>query len=107
MIEMSRIKDTILVTFPSEEFLGEALLPALQDKLQELLDEQKPSIVRFDLTDVALITSEILGFLVSLHGKGVKVLLCNPSADVRAVVEMTKLDQFLELVSDQPDMPTD
>ena len=107
MIEMFRNEDVILVTFPSEEFLGEALLPSLQDKLQVLLDEQKPNIVRFDLTDVALITSEILGFLVSLHGKSVRVLLCNPSADVRAVVEMTRLDKFLELVSDQPTMPTD
>ena len=59
------------------------------------------------MSDVALITSEVLGFLVTLRGESVRVLLCNPSADVRAVVEMTKLDQFLELVSDQPDMPTD
>ena len=101
MIEMFRNEDVILVTFPSEKFVGEALLPNLQDKLQKLLDEQLPSIVRFDLKDIALITSETLGFLVLLRGKNVKVQLCNPSADVRAVVEMTKLDQFLELVSDQ------
>ena len=107
MIEMFRTEDVILVTFPSEEFLGQRVLLSLHDELQKLLDDQKPGIVRFDLTDVVLINSEILGFFVSLRGKNMRVQICNPSADVREVVEMTKLDQFLELISDQLAMHTD
>ena len=107
MIEMSRTEDVILVTFPSETFLGEAIVPSLRDELQKLLDEQKPSVVRFVLTDIVMITSEILGFFISLRGKSVRVQICNPSDDVRTAVETTKLDQLLELVNDQSGTPTD
>ncbi len=107
MIEMFRTEDVISVTFPSETFLGEAIVPSLREELQKLFNEHKPSIVRFDLTDVALITSEVLGFFVTLRDRSVRVQLSNPSADVRAVVEMTRLDQLLELMGDEPTMPTD
>ena len=107
MIEMFRTEDVISVTFPSETFLGEVILPGLRDKLQELLNQHKTSIVRFDLSDVVVVTSEILGFFVSLRGKSVRVQICNPSDDVRTTVELTKLDQLLELVNDSSATSTD
>ena len=51
----------------------------------------------FDLTRVRLIPSGLLGLLASIRKKGIEVHLYNPSADIREVLEVTKLDQVLQL----------
>ena len=68
--------------------------------MRKLIDKVKPSIVRFDLTDIRLITSEILGLFIVLYHEDVKVVLSSPSDDVRAIMETTKLDTLFEMVSD-------
>ena len=101
MVDISRNGDIVSVGFRDEKFLGEAVLPKLRENVEGLVAEKQPSAVRFDLTDIMLVTSEILGFFVSLRKKDLKVILYNPSGDVREVVEMTKLDSLLDLV-DEP-----
>ena len=44
-----------------------------------------------------LIPSGMLGLLASLHKLGVKVMLFNPSEDIREILEITHLNQFLEI----------
>ena len=58
------------------------------------------------MTNIVLITSEILGCFVSLRSKELKVVLCNPSEGVRDVVEMTKLDSLLEMLDEPGGTPT-
>ena len=100
MFNIVRTEDIISVSFSFEEFLGGAIFHNLNDELRKLIDKVKPSIVWFDLTDIGLITSEILGLFIVLYHEDVKVVLSSPSDDVRAIIETTKLDTLFEMVSD-------
>ena len=47
---------------------------------------EKQSMKVIACSDIVLVTSEVLRFFVSLRTKDLKVVLCNPSEDVRDVV---------------------
>jgi anti-anti-sigma regulatory factor len=51
----------------------------------------------FDLTRVRLVPSGLLGLLASIRKQGVEVHLYNPSDDIREVLEITKLDEVLQM----------
>ena len=100
LLRVWRDGEVVSIGFEEEQFLDEHVLPTLRDKLEAIVEERQPSVLRFDLTRVAYITSDVLGILVSLHREGVRVVLHNPSEDVRSIVERTKLDSLMEMVDD-------
>ena len=58
------------------------------------------STVAFDVTGVRLVPSGMLGLLVSLSripGLPLTVQIFNPSADVREVLAITKLNRIIEI----------
>ena len=92
--------EVTIVGFRGERFLGATMVQTCRKELNRIVERHRPKVIQFDLTGVALITSEMLNFLVSLRKKGLDVALYNPSEDVRAVMDITRLDTVFELTGD-------
>jgi anti-sigma B factor antagonist len=98
VLQIGQDGEGVTIGFHNERFIGEKVLPSLKDRLQTVQEELQPKMLRFDLTGVEMITSDVLGLLVALHTKGLGIVLLNPSTYVREVVEVTKLDGLLKMV---------
>ena len=91
---MKEVSDTSLRNITHIFFIKD---PRLPDNLNDPAPGKISQIMAFDLTRVRLIPSGLLGLLASIRKKGIEVHLYNPSADIREVLEVTKLDQVLQL----------
>ncbi|MEY3176424.1 MAG: hypothetical protein RLZZ436_4338 [Planctomycetota bacterium] len=68
--------------------------------ISDLLRAHSSSIVAFDLTGVRLIPSGILGLFVSLTRLPditLRVQIFNPSAEIREILRITRLDRMIEV----------
>ena len=63
----------------------------------KLIQQHQDEFLALDLTHVRLIPSGLLGLLASIRNLGVEVRLDNPSSDILDVLEITKLDQILQI----------
>jgi len=86
-----------VVGFGRHDVLDHVNVPQCRDELTQLIRDHECETLAFDLTGVKLIPSGMLGLLASLPKLGVSVLLCNPSEDIKEVLEITSLDQFVEV----------
>lgn len=86
-----------VVGFGRTDVLDHVNVSQCRDELSQLIQEHQIKTLAFDLSGVKLIPSGMLGLLASLHRLGVTVLLCNPSEDIKEVLQITHLDQFVEL----------
>jgi anti-anti-sigma factor len=68
-----------------------------RDVLTKLVRANKCKTLAFDLTRVKLIPSGLLGLLASLRKWGVDVHLYNASDDICTVLEITKLNQIMQV----------
>jgi len=68
-----------------------------RDELVALVREHSCQSLAFDLTGVKLLPSGLLGLLASLRNLDVQVMVYNPSRDVREVLDITNLDQLIEI----------
>lgn len=71
-----------------------------REAITDLLKANNSTVVAFDLTGVRFVPSGMLGLLVSLTriaGTPLTVQIFNPSADVREVLAITKLNRMIEL----------
>lgn len=100
MLEVHDPGEVTVVGFRGEKFLGAMAVQTCRRELKRIVDEHRPKVIQFDLTGVVLITSEMLNFLVSLRKQGLDIALYNPSEDVRAVMDITRLDTVFELTDD-------
>lgn len=91
-----------VVGFNGEEILDQVDIAACRAEIMALVEKYHVETLAFDLTGVKLIPSGLLGLLASLRKQNVKVQIYNPSADVREVLEITKLNQVLEIHEVKP-----
>lgn len=68
-----------------------------RNELARFLKAHGCKTVAFDLTGVPFIPSGILGVLVSLRQEGYQLLVYNPSPAVQDVLNVTRLDQVVEV----------
>jgi anti-anti-sigma factor len=99
ILQVCRDEEVVSVDFGGEEFLGQNVLPTLREKLAAILEDYRPKVLCFDLKGVRMVTAEMLGVLVTMHNKGAKVALLNPSEEVRYVLEITKLNTLLQMTA--------
>jgi anti-anti-sigma factor len=96
-LEIYQAGELTVIGFGGKEVLDDMNVADCRDELVELIREHNCQVLAFDLTRVRLIPSGLLGLLASIRKQGVEVHLYNPSADIREVLEITKLDQVLQL----------
>lgn len=83
--------------FGGRDILDTFSVKDVRDELLELVQVQQCETLALDLTGVKLIPSGMLGLLSSIRDCGVEIHLYNPSEDIREVLEITRLDQFMQL----------
>lgn len=71
-----------------------------RDRLLRLIDEHDCQVLVVDLMDVGIVSSWVLGILAAVKRHGVQVELYHPSAEIRAVLSMTHLDDLLHIRHD-------
>lgn len=96
-IELLEPGDVTVVGFRGDTFLGATHIPLLQESINRIINEHQPKVLQFDLSGVALLTSDMLGFFISIKNRGIDIALYNPSEDVRKVIEVTRLDELFDL----------
>ncbi|RPI74116.1 MAG: anti-sigma factor antagonist [Planctomycetaceae bacterium] len=88
---------TTVVGFGDGELPDDIDIAELRDDIIEMLRQHSATRIAFDLTGTEFVPSVILGLLASLRKAGFDVLLCNPSVNVRTVLEVTRLDRLFEV----------
>ena len=96
-LEIYQAGELTVKGFGGKEVLDDMNVADCRDELVELIREHNCQVLAFDLTRVRLIPSGLLGLLASIRKQGVEVHLYNPSSDIREVLEITKLDQVLQM----------
>lgn len=86
-----------VVGFGGQEVLDQVNISACREEILELVANHKTEILAFDLTGVKFVPSGLLGLLASLRHQNVKIQIYNPSDDVQEVLEITHLNQVLEV----------
>ena len=87
-----------VVGFGGQEVLDQVNIASCRHEILKLVQENKTETLAFDLTGVKLVPSGLLGLLASLRNHGVKIQIYNPSEDVVDVLQVTHLDQVLEVL---------
>ena len=96
-LEVYQAGELTVIGFGGREVLDNMNVAECRDELVALIRDHHCKVLAFDLTRVRLIPSGLLGLLASIRKQGVEVHLYNPSADIREVLEITKLDQVLQM----------
>lgn len=96
-LEIYQAGELTVIGFGGREVLDNLNVAECRDELVSLIRDHHCQVLAFDLTRVRLIPSGLLGLLASIRKQGVEVHLYNASADIRDVLEITKLDQVLQL----------
>ena len=91
-----------VVGFGGQEVLDQVNIAACRHEIMELVKKYQTETLAFDLTGVVLVPSGLLGLLASLRNHGIKIQIYNPSADVMEVMQITHLDQVLEILHVSP-----
>lgn len=68
-----------------------------RDEIVEFLKRERSASVAFDVTGVAHVPSAMLGLWASLRRAGYPVHIYNPSRNVRAILEVTRLCRLFQL----------
>ncbi|MBN73670.1 MAG: hypothetical protein CME32_30825 [Gimesia sp.] len=83
--------------FGGKDILDTFSVKDIRDELLELVKENQCETLALDLTGVKLIPSGMLGLLASMRDLNIDIHLYNPSEDIREVLEITRLNQFMHL----------
>ena len=95
VLTVYELGELTVVGFGGHEVLDQVHVADFRDEVTALVGEHDCKVLAIDLTGVALIPSGMLGMLASLRESGVEVHLYNASDDVREVLAVTHLDQWL------------
>ncbi|HCO26285.1 MAG: hypothetical protein CME31_12160 [Gimesia sp.] len=83
--------------FGGQDVLDTFSVKGIRDELLDLVKGQQCETLALDLTGVKLIPSGMLGLLSSIRDLGIEIHLYNPSEDFREVLEITRMNQFMQL----------
>ncbi|OYW22162.1 MAG: hypothetical protein B7Z55_04935 [Planctomycetales bacterium 12-60-4] len=97
LLEVYQAGELTVVGFGGREILDQFSLAEYRDELVTLIEEHNCKSLAIDLTGVKIIPSGMLGVLASIHRMNVEVHLYNACDDIREVLEITKLNQVLQL----------
>lgn len=96
-LEVTRLGERTVIGFGDRDAPDEIRLQRCRDELEQLLRDQPCAALAFDLSNLVVLPSTILGLLLSLRQRGLVVQLLNPSDEVRAILQITRLGSRFEL----------
>ena len=96
-LEVYEAGQLTVIGFGGRDVLDDVNVAECRDEIAALIKEHACKVLAFDLTGVKLLPSGLLGLLASLRQLGVDVHIYNPSEDVREVLEITRLDQMMQV----------
>lgn len=93
------------VLFKDDRLTDEANIEQIGRELFALTDQYHCQKVILDLTGLKMLTSSVLGKMITLHrklhrGDG-KLVLCNAGEYVTEILETSRLDDYFHLAKDQ------
>jgi PAS domain S-box-containing protein len=94
LLKIVRDDSTVNISFNRQCLHPDLCVAGYHDQLGPFLEDPECKVFRFDLTDVHMIVSVMLGFFVSVSKNG-KVEIVNPSPEIREMLQIMKLDHFL------------
>jgi len=83
--------------FGGRDILDSFSVNDIRNELLELVKTNECETLAIDLTGVKLIPSGMLGLLASMRKLNIAIHLYNPSSDIREVLEITKLNRFMQM----------
>ena len=100
LLKVYSVGPVTVLGFAGQDVPSEFNVAHYRAAISDLLKLNNSSTVAFDLTGVRLVPSGMLGLLVSLTripNLPLTVQMFNPSADVREVLAITKLNRMIEI----------
>ena len=100
LLRVYSVGETTVLGFGGQDVPSEFNVAHYRAAISDLLVANNSSTVAFDLTGVKLVPSGMLGLLVSLRNLDnlePTVQVFNPGDDVREVLQITKLNQMIEI----------
>ena len=97
ILEIYQTGPLTVVGFCGREILDQIDLSQCRSEIVAILEQYHCETLAFDLTGVELVPSGMLGLLASLRKMGIEVQLYNPSADIREVLEITRLNEIMSI----------
>ena len=97
VLEVYRTGPMTVLGFGGRDILDQVDIGTCREEIIALVQQPECEKLAFYLTGVKLVSSGMLGLLASLRQLNVEVHLCNPSEDVREVLEVTKLDKIMQV----------
>jgi anti-anti-sigma factor len=93
------------VQFKDDRLTDEANIEQIGRELFALTDQYHCQKVILDLNGLKMLTSSVLGKMITLHRKlhrsDGKLVLCNAGEYVTEILETSRLDDYFHLVKDQ------
>ncbi len=97
VLEVYQAGKLTVVGFGGHDILDGIHLAECKEGISQLISEYDCEVFAFDLTGVKLVPSGLLGLLASLRQQNIEVHLYNPCNDIQDVLEITRLDQVMEI----------
>lgn len=104
-LEVEHIGDVALVSFQDKKILEDQYITQIGDQLFGLVENEgvRKMVLNFD--NVQYLSSAALGKLITLHKKlqpvEGKLVLCGIAPSIYEVFELTRLDRYFKIVSDE------
>jgi anti-anti-sigma regulatory factor len=97
VIKIYQTGELTVVGFGGKDVPDEVCIAAYREQLLDLIAEHGTKVLAFDLTGVLLVPSGMLGVLTTLRQRVDRLEIYNPSADVREVLRLTKLERLFDI----------
>ncbi len=97
ILQLYHVGPLCVAGFGGKDILDTFSVKDIRAEILELIKEHQCETLAIDLTGVKLIPSGMLGLLASMRDLDIDLHLYNPSDDIREVLEITKLNQFMHL----------
>lgn len=89
-----------VIGFEGQHLTQDRSLEECRESLVDIVREHNCQLLAVDLMEIGLVTSWVLAVLVAVHNLGIEVHLYHPNQDVRDLLEITHLDELLNIRKD-------
>lgn len=96
-LELTQNGDITTVGFGGREVLDQINIAICREQITDFVKRNQSKILTFEMAGVLFIPSGMLGLLASLRNVVEKIQIIHPSEDVLEVLEVTKLNQIIEV----------